>query len=69
MTYGEIVKRVAKIESIKDKDDDESAHCEEDKLYHQFLKYIAVKYNCTELGAFARAILATEKIKFCRWYA
>lgn len=58
--------KVAYIKSIAG--DDESAHAEEDNLYHAFVAAVA-KGPDKELAELAEIILETEKIEFARWCA
>jgi hypothetical protein len=66
MDLEECKSRVANIRKIAG--DDEAAHCSEDGLYFDFIKYVAESAD-EELAAMAKEILKTEDIDFARWYA
>lgn len=65
MTLEEINLRVRRIQRIKA--DDEVAHSEEDKLWGDFIAYVATLD--IPLAAKAKAVLATKNINFSRWCA
>jgi hypothetical protein len=48
-------------------DDDESAHCEEDKLWLDVLKVIAA--GADDAAGLAAEALKSESLIFSRWYA
>jgi hypothetical protein len=60
----EVRRRVAQVRAFADIDD-ESAHAEEDGLYHAVLKAIA--RGAPDAPALARAALRTSTIRFGRW--
>ena len=66
MTLEEVKSCVEEIEN--EKGDDEEAHCEEDRLYENFIKHVASAGN-DELKEMAVEILKTKDISFSRWYA
>lgn len=63
-----------KIEEVKqrisaiDKNDDECAHGAEDRLYHDFVRFVA-ESNIEEFSEIASLILTTEDMDFKRWCA
>lgn len=66
MTVEEVEARVAKIAAMAG--DDEAAHCEEDELHKDVLRFIAE--GCLgQVSALAIAALRTEEIEFARWCA
>ena len=65
MTPAEVSNRVARIASMTD--DDESAHCEEDKLWLDVLKVIAA--GADDAAGLAAEALKSESLIFSRWYA
>lgn len=66
MTIKEISKRIDRIRCIAG--DDEVAHCSEDLLRTDFIRYVSTLSNRT-LAAKAKLVLTTEKITFERWCA
>lgn len=66
MTTDEIRSRVEKIRDMAD--DDESAHCAEDRLWQEVLEAIA-NGTATDPAACAEVALETRDIDFSRWYA
>lgn len=64
MTREDVIKAVAEIE--KNKDDDERAHSEENRLHAAVLRYYAEGGTDPEL---AREALKTQEIDFARWCA
>ncbi len=49
------------------KEDDETAHILEDKMFVKVLKEIAC--GAVNAQALAKEALKSQKISFCRWYA
>jgi len=47
--------------------DDESAHSLEDRLYTDFVKFVAKRND--KIGMIARKVLESKRIKFARWCA
>ena len=73
MTEEEIIERLNKIRGLGEGNDKyhydpEFAHDEEDKLYHDFVKYISTLNNHS-LSRKAKMILQSQKIDFPRWCA
>lgn len=66
MTLQQINERVQMIRTIKD--DDETAHIEEDQLQEDFIRYVA-SLGDQSLAEKARAVLETKNIRFSRWHA
>lgn len=66
MTIKEIKEWIKKIEA--ERHDDEIAHCEEDALREEFIKYIA-NGGKIKIKEKAKLILTTLNIDFCRWCA
>lgn len=65
MMPAEVRRRVAMIESIKD--DDESAHAAEDRLYKDVL--CAIAEGCRNPSLLAATALVATDIEFARWCA
>ena len=68
MKIDEIKDRIAEI-SIQDS---EGAHSREDRLYRDFIKYVASDDESLDLHSLshmARLLLTTQKLDFDRWYA
>lgn len=66
MTKEYLEKRIKEIEDMKN--DDEMAHCSEDDLYEDFIRYVS-ENGPQELAEKAKIVLKTKEIKFSRWYA
>ena len=66
MTKGEIRERIAKIEA--EAGDDETAHCDEDQLYYDFVEFIALAGDRTT-RMLAEEVMRVRDIKFARWHA
>lgn len=64
----EILDRLAKISAQAKKEDDESAHVEEDALHLDFIEYV-MKTGPSELAEMARLVLRSRDIAFARWCA
>ena len=64
MTADEITERIKKIEQASG--DDEAQHSREDKLYYDFIKFIA-DTELGDLGLMAKLVLTTKAINFARW--
>lgn len=67
MTLEEIERKVNAIDVLSE--DAEAAHGAEDKLYHDFIRYLSLHAETEPLRRSASAILKTEKILFSRWRA
>jgi hypothetical protein len=67
MTAEIIKKRVGRIEIISG--DDESAHCEEDELYYDFVEFLSRHDTPEPYRTMAKELKKVRDIKFSRWHA
>ena len=68
MTIEEIRARIEEIISLAG--DDETQHSREDRLYLDFIRYVAsLGDRVPPLAEQAAEILRTQELDFCRWYA
>ena len=65
MNLREIRKRVKEVEEAEG---NVEAHIKEDKLYRDFVTYIAETGGNEEQKAMARAVLKTQALDYERWY-
>ena len=66
MNLNDINKAVVEIEASKG--NNEQAHIMEDNLREAFIRHVAETAG-GDLAEMARAVLKTDVIDFCRWYA
>lgn len=68
MDINEIQERLAHIQSFSECDADDDAHSAEDRLYLDFVQFVA-QSGQEPLSSMATEVLKTKDMDFDRWYA